>query len=176
MRAIRRRRNVYAVLSVEGIILAAAFVISKEMSAAIVCGVFAAAAIVMLCFQSRLLFWCRLICDTKILTVASSVVSSEKAESQKTVEETIVAAFGLLLGDKVYRWGCEGISGVRLREVSIDKSHMCLTFGAAEDRMSVKMLHGITDKHEMTEITKKLKYETGVQATVSDWEKLIIGG
>ncbi len=170
MRAITRRRNIYAVLSVAGVLLTVGFVISHERPAAIVCGVCAAAAIVLLCFQMRLLFWGRVINDSRILTVASAVVRSEPPRREKTVEETIVAAFSLLLGDKVYRWGCEGIDGVRLREVSIDKSHMRLTFGAAEDRMDVALLHGITDKQEIAEIAKKIKYETGVQATVSDWE------
>lgn len=80
-----------------------------------------------------------------------------------------VAGFGLLLGNKVYRWGCDGVYGVRLREVQIDKEHICLSFGADGEMLRVELLHGLADRQSAMEIAQKIWHETGVRAEISDW-------
>jgi hypothetical protein len=106
------------------------------------------------------------ICDSRILTVASFVVTSENLPNQTRAEETIVSTFGLLLGNKVYQWGCEGVYGVQLRKVQIDKAHICLSFGADGEMLCARLLHGLTNRQSVMEIAQKIWHETGVQASI----------
>lgn len=80
-----------------------------------------------------------------------------------------MSTFGLLLGNKVYHWGCDGIRGIRLRKVRMDREHIWLTFGVDEERLRVELLHGLTDRQSVMEITQKIWHETRVQAEVNDW-------
>lgn len=130
MKKIKNRRNLYAALSVTVMLLTVLLLITQKTEVAIICAGLTAAALFLLYRQSRLLRAAIVIYDSRILTVPSSIVTLENQPEQKQAEETIVSTFGLLLGNKVYQWGCEGVYGVRLREVQIDKEHICLSFGA----------------------------------------------
>lgn len=166
MKAIRRRRNLYAALSAAAMLLTVLFLVAQQVEIAMACGGLTAVALIMLYRQSRLMAAAMLICDSKILTVPSCVVISENRQRRKQTEETIVSTFGLLLGNKVYRWGCEGVNGVRLTEVQIDKAHICLSFGADGEMMRVELLHGLTDRQSVMEIAQKIWHETGVRASI----------
>ncbi len=143
--------------------------ITQKTETAIICGGLTAAALILLYRQSRLLVAAIVIYDSRILTVPLSVVTSENQPEQKQAEETIVSTFGLLLGNKVYRWGCDGVYGVRLRDVQIDKEHICLTFGADGEMLRVELLHGLSEIQSAMEIAQKIWHETGVRAEISDW-------
>jgi hypothetical protein len=169
VKSIKYRRNVYAALSVAVILLTVLLLVTQKMEASALCGGLAAVALFLLYRQSRLLGAAMVIYDSRILTVPSSVVTSENQPNKKQAEETIVSTFGLLLGNKVYRWGCEGVYGVRLREVQIDKAHICLCFGTDGETLRVRLLHGLTDRQSVTEIAQKIWHETGVRAVISDW-------
>lgn len=169
MKSIKNRRNIYAALSAAVILLTVLLLITQKTEAAITCGGLTAVALIMLYRQSRLLGAAMVIYDSRILTVPSSVVISENRSNQTQAEETVVSTFGLLLGNEVYQWGCEGVYGVRLREVRIDKEHICLSFGADGEMLRVKLLHGLTDRQSVMEITQKIWHETRVQADISDW-------
>lgn len=169
MKAIKDRRNIYAALSAAVILLTVLLLVTEKMEAAIACGGLTAVALFLLYRQSRLLSAAMLIYDSRILTVPSSVVTSENRPNQKQAEETIVSTFGLLLGNKVYRWGCEGVYGVRLREVQIDKAHIYLSFGADGEMLRVRLLHDLTDRLSVMEIARKIWHETGVRAEISGW-------
>lgn len=169
MKSIKNRRNIYAALSAAIILLTVLLLITQKTEAAITCGGLTAVALIMLYRQSRLLGAAMVIYDSRILTVPSSVVISENRSNQTQAEETVVSTFGLLLGNEVYQWGCEGVYGVRLREVRIDKEHICLSFGADGEMLRVKLLHGLTDRQSVMEITQKIWHETRVQADISDW-------
>lgn len=169
MKEIKNRRNLYAALSVAVMLLTVLLLITQKTEAAIICGGLTAAALFLLYRQSRLLRAAIVIFDSRILTVPSSIVTLENQPEQKQAEETIVSTFGLLLGNKVYQWGCEGVYGVRLREVQIDKAHICLSFGADGEMLCVRLLHGLIDGQSVTEIAQKIWHETGVRAEISDW-------
>ena len=169
MKAIKNRRNLYAALSVATILLPELLLKAQKMEAAIACGGLIAVALILLYRQSRLLVAAMVIYDSQILTVPSSIVISENHPDQKQAEETIVSTFGLLLGNKVYRWGCDGVYGVRLREVQIDKEHICLSFGADGEMLRDELLHGLTDRQNVMEITEKIWHETRVRAEIGDW-------
>ncbi len=169
MKEIKNRRNLYAALSVAVMLLTVLLLITQKTEAAIICAGLTAAALFLLYRQSRLLRAAIVIYDSRILTVPSSIVTLENQPEQKQAEETIVSTFGLLLGNKVYQWGCEGVYGVRLREVQIDKEHICLSFGADGEKLRVCLLHGLIDGQSVTEIAQKIWHETGVRAEISDW-------
>lgn len=169
MKAIKDRRNIYAALFTVVIFLTVLFLVLHRMTAAIICGGLTAVLLILLYRQNRLLNVAMVICDSRILTVSSCVVTSENRPGQTQAEETIVSTFGLLLGNRVYQWGCEGVYGVRLREVQINKEHICLSFGADGEMLRVELLHGLTDRQNVMEITEKIWHETRVRAEISDW-------
>lgn len=169
MKTIKDRRNIYAALFTATILLAVLLIAVQKIAVAIICGALAALALILLYRQNRLLGAAMLIFDSSILTVPSCVVISENISNQKQSDETIVSTFGLLLGSKVYKWGCEGVYGVRLRKVQIDKEHICLSFGDDGEMQHVELLHGLPDKQSVTEITQKLWRETGIQAEINNW-------
>lgn len=145
------------------------FIALHARSAAIVCGAVSVVAMILLYRQSRLLSAARLICDNRILTIPSSMATSETSPSTKRMEETVVSTFGMLLGNKLYRWGCEGMYGTRLKNIRIDREHIRVTFGNEDESLRLELLHGMTKKEEVLTIAQKLRYETGVQAEIYDW-------
>ena len=169
MKAIKKRRNRYAMLSVAFILLTVLFSVTRKTAAATFCGALSTAALILLYRQSRLLGAAMVICDSRILTVPPSAVTAANGPNPKQAED-IVSTFGLLLGSRVYPWGCEGVYGVRLREVQIDSERICLSFGKKGDMLRVELLHGLTDDQSARKIAQKIWQETGVRAVVNGWE------
>lgn len=169
MKVIEKGRNIYAGLSAVGILLTALFIAIQKPAAAVACAAACASSLIFLYRQTRLLYAARLIRDNRILTVPSSIATTVNRVGEKMMEETVVSTFGLLLGNRVYQWGCDGIRGVRLRKVRMDREHIWLTFGVDDEKLRVEMLHGMTDRQSVMEITQKIWHETGVQAEVSGW-------
>lgn len=168
VKSIRRLCLGFFVLSVVGIIVMAMFIAMSMTEAAVACGTISVAAMILLYRQSRQLFWARLICDNPILIVPSSIVTVN-CDSRKMKGETVVSTFGMLLGDKLYKWGCDGVHGTRLQEIRIDREQIWLTFGTPDKILRLKLLHGMTSKETISKMAQKLMYETGVQAEVCDW-------
>lgn len=169
VKSIRRRCLGFSVLFAVGILLTALFISMRTTEAAIACGATGAAALILLYQQSRQLYAARLICDNRILTVPSSIVTAENSPGTKMMEETVVSTFGMLLGNKLYKWGCEGMHGTRLHKIRIDREQIWLTFGSDDESLRVELLHGMACKEKVLIIAQKLRYETGVQAEVCDW-------
>jgi hypothetical protein len=90
-------------------------------------------------------------------------------QMKKDTEETVVSTFGILIGSKIYRWGLDGVHGVRLHTAHIDQERMYLTFGDAAHTMRVELRHGISQKQEVLNVAQKLWYETGVMADITGW-------
>lgn len=170
MKTIKEERNIYAALVAAGVLLTVLFLATGKPEAAIACGVGGVAALVFLYRQSRLLYAAKLICDNRILSVPSSIITEEGHDSKKIVEETVVSTFGLLLGKRVYRWGCDGRHGVRLRTIQIDRMRIRLTFGEPDKTLSVELPHGLTDAQAVSSVKHQLWHETGVEAAICDWE------
>lgn len=169
MKAIKDRRNIYVVISVTAILLTVLFIVIQKPAMVIACGSVSAVVLLLLYWQSRLLNAAMVIYDSRILTVPSCVVTSETRPKQTQAEETIVSTFGLLLGNHVYQWGCEGVYGVRLREVQISKEHICLSFGDDDKILRVELLHGLCDRKSVMEIAQKIWRETRVRAEIRNW-------
>ena len=81
----------------------------------------------------------------------------------------MVSTFGMIIGSRIYRWGLDGVHGVRLHAAQIDKERMYLAFGNADQTMRVELLHGMTQKQALLDAAQKLLHETGVTADITGW-------
>lgn len=88
---------------------------------------------------------------------------------KKDTEETIVSTFGILIGSEIYRWGLDGVHGVRLHTAHIDQERMYLTFGDEVKTMRIELLHGMVQKQAVLNAAQKLLCETGVTANITGW-------
>lgn len=130
------------------------------------------ANIVLLIFlfkQNQLLKDAGLIWDNSILVLPSAVISIENGKERSVAEQTVVSVFGILTGNKIYKWGSDGVYGIRLSFVVIEKAHIRLTFGDGTKTMWVRLLHGMVDEQEVFEVKERLWRETGITAKVSGW-------
>ena len=171
MRLIRKRRNGYALLFAASICLCLAVWLGVTSILEVV---FAFGAISLIFFllllrQSRLLYDATLIWDNRILAVPSALISMPGRQMKKDTEETVVSTFGILIGSEIYRWGLDGVHGVRLHTAHIDQERLYLTFGDAAQTMRVDLLHGTTQKQAVMDAAQKLWHETGVMADITGW-------
>ena len=169
MKSIRKRRNGYVLLFAASICLAVWSGMAFSLEAALAFGAISLISLLLLLRQSRLLYDATLIWDNRILAVPSALISMPGRQMKKDTEETVVSTFGVLIGSRIYRWGLDGVHGVRLSAVQIDKERMYLTFGDKDQTMRVELLHGMLHKQTVVEAAQKLWHETGVQAEISDW-------
>ena len=169
MKSIRKQRNGYALLFVAGICLAVWLGMAFMLEAVFVFGAISLIFLLLLVRQSRRLYDATLIWDNRILAVPSALISTEGSLRQADTEETVISTFGMLIGSRIYRWGLDGVHGVRLSAVQIDKERMYLIFGDKDQTMRVELLHGMLHKQTVVEAAQKLWHETGVQAEISDW-------
>lgn len=171
MELIRKRRNGYALLFPASICLVVWLGVKFMLKAAFVFGTISAISLFLLVRQHLLLRDARLIWENPILVVPSaslSVVGVPQKED-RSKSETVVSTFGMLIGSKIYRWGLDGVHGVRLNTVEIDRERMHLTFGDAAQIMRVDFLHGLNQKQTVLEVAQKLLHETGVRADITGW-------
>ncbi|HHY16990.1 MAG TPA: hypothetical protein GX524_02850 [Firmicutes bacterium] len=169
MRAIRKLRNGYAVLFAAGICLTVWHAVNLMPEAALIFGASSIALFIFLVRQSRLLYDAGLILDNRILVVPSVVISISGGKEEADACETVVSTFGILVGTKIYKWGCSGVHGVRLSGIEIDRSRMYLTFGNGVELIRVEILHGMVDEQAVMEVKQKLWRETGAESVVTGW-------
>ena len=170
MKLIRKRRNEYVLLFAASTSLAVWLDMIFMLEAVFVFGAISFISLLLLVRQSRLLYDATLIWDNRILEVPSALISTPGHKMKKDTEETVVSTFGILIGSEVYRWGLDGVNGVRLNTAHIDKDRIYLTFGDAAQIMRVELLHKITQKQVLLDVAQKLFHETGVRAEIRDWK------
>jgi len=169
MKSIRKRRNGYALLFVAGICLAVWLGMAFMLEAVFVFGAISLIFLLLLVRESRRLYDATLIWDNRILAVPSALISTEGSLRQADTVETVVSTFGMLIGSRIYRWGLDGVHGVRLSAVLIDQERIVLTFGDAAQIMQVELPHGMTQKQAVQDAAQKLLRETGVRAEIIGW-------
>ena len=169
MKSIRKQRNCFAVLLTISICLAAWLGLTFMLEAAFAFGAISLISLLLLVRQSRLLNDATLIWDNCILAVPSALISMPGCQMKNDAEETVVSTFGILIGSEIYRWGLDGVHGVRLNAAHIDRAKMYLTFGDAEQNIRVELLHGMTERQAVLDAAQRLWQETGVKAKVSGW-------
>ena len=169
MKPILKRRNIYALSFAVSICLAVWLGTKLMIEAVFVFGAISVISLLLLVRQSRLLYDATLIWDNRILAVPSALISMPGRQMKKDTEETVVSTFGILIGSEIYRWGLDGVHGVRLHTAHIDQERMYLTFGDAAQTMRVELLHGMTQKQAVLDAAQKLLRETGVTADITGW-------
>ncbi|MDD4295635.1 MAG: hypothetical protein PHC69_01595 [Ruminiclostridium sp.] len=169
MKLIRKRRNRYALLFAASICLAVWLGATFMLEAIFAFGAISAISLLLLVRESRLLYDATLIWDNRILAVPSALISMPGYQMKKDTEETVVSTFGILIGSEIYRWGLNGVHGVRLHTAHIDQEWMYLTFGDVAQTMRVDLLHGMTQKQAVLDAAQKLLRETGVTADITGW-------
>lgn len=169
MELIYKRRNGYALLFAASICLAVLIGATLIFEAVFVFGAISLISFLLLVRQARLLYDATLILDNRILAVPTALVTMQGHHLERDTEETVVSTFGILIGNEIYRWGLDGIHGVRLRTAHIDKERMYLTFGDTAHTMRLELLHGMTQKQAVLDAAQKLLYETGVKAKITGW-------
>ena len=169
MKSTRKRRNGYVLLFAASICLAVWSGMAFSLEAALAFGAISLISLLLLVRQSRLLYDATLIWDNRILAVPSALISMPGRQMKKDTEETVVSTFGILIGSEIYRWGLDGVHGVRLHTAHIDQERLYLTFGDSAQTMRVELMHGMLHKQTVEEAAQKLWHETGVHAEISDW-------
>ena len=169
MKLFRKRRNGYALLFAASICLAVWFGVTSMLEVVFSFGAISLIFLLLLVRQSRLLYDATLIWDNRILAVPSALISMPGRQMKKDTEETVVSSFGILIGSEIYRWGLDGVHGVRLHTAHIDQERMYLTFGDSAQTMQVELLHGMTQKQAVLDAAQKLLHETGVTADITGW-------
>jgi hypothetical protein len=169
VKAIRNLRNIYALLFGINILLTAWFIIKSIPDGAVVFGASGTVILVRLFIQNNRLSVATLIRDNSILSVPSAMLSTANGKGKISVEETVVSTFGILVGSKIYKWGCDGVYGVRLKAIEIDRARIYLTFGDGAETMQVELLHGMGNEQEVMDVKQRLLRETGVTAMISGW-------
>ncbi len=169
MKLIRKRRDRYALLFATSICLAVWLGATFMLEAVLAFGAISVISLLLLVRQSLLLNDATLIWDNRILAVPSALISMPGHQMKKDKEEIAVSTFGILIGSEIYRWGLDGVHGVRLHTAQIDKERMHLTFGDAAQTMRVELLHGMTQKQAVLDAAQKLLHETGVTADIIGW-------
>ena len=124
MKSIRKRRNGYVLLFAASICLAVWSGMAFSLEAALAFGAISLISLLLLLRQSRLLYEATLIWDNRILAVPSALISMPSRQMKKDTGETVVSTFGVLIGSRIYRWGLDGVHGVRLSAVQIDKERI----------------------------------------------------
>ena len=169
MKLIRKRRNGYAFLFAASLCLTVWIGARFMAEAACAFGAISVASLLFLVKQNRLLFDATLIWENRILAVPSALISMAGGQGKNDTEETVVSTFGMLIDSKIYRWGCDGVHGVRLNAVEVDEERMYLTFGDAAQTMRIELLHDMIQKQAVLDAAQKLWHETGVTASISGW-------
>ena len=170
MKSIRKRRNVYALLFATSVVFTVLLSATFMLEAVFAFGAISLISLVLFVRQSRLLYVAMLIWDNRILTVSSALISSTGCTGQNHTEETVVSTFGILIGTKIYRWGLDGVHGLRLSSIEIDRHRIILIVGNATRSMRIELLHGMTDQTEILDVKQKFWHETGVTADITGWE------
>ncbi len=165
---IRKRLVGLLALSAGGVLLTLFLALRGVSEGAVIVGAVGALLLFLSFKHWQTLSDARLICESSILSVPSAVIESSY-DGKKVTEETVVSTFGILVGGRVYKWGCDGVRGVKLSSVKIDRSHICLEFGSGSRNMCIKLPHGLADKQTVEGYKERLRYETGVEAEITDW-------
>jgi hypothetical protein len=169
MKTLQYWRNCYAGLLAISVLLTAWYAVKQVLDAAFIFGSISIALLTLLVKQNRLLYDASLIWDNRILAVPSAVISRSDSKENSIAEEAVVSTFGILIGSNIYKWGCDGVRGVRLKAIEIDPMRIYLSFGDNVKNMQVELLHGMTDKQEVIDVKQRLWRETGVTAIINGW-------
>ncbi|WP_347490123.1 hypothetical protein [Desulfoscipio sp. XC116] len=168
MEVIRKWRDGYALLFIVSICFTMLLYVKYMMEALFILGFLNVILLIILVKQNSMLYDAELIRENSVLAVSSAFITLPDGQ-KKSADATIVSTFGILIGGKIYKWGCGGVHGVQLKAVMMDRAWIYLTFGDETGTIRVELLHGLTKMEEVADIKQKLWRETGITAMIHGW-------
>jgi hypothetical protein len=174
LKAIRQRKNAFAVLTGIGIILSALILACSsripEIPVRLLLAVSIPASVWLAVFwvrEYRRLQAAMLIIENQILHIYTAVTSrgyndAAKPENAETVE-VFVSYFGILLDSKVIKFNQDKIF---LKTVEIGRDFISLSYGTDRWIKNIRLLRSAISDEELENIIKQFRYETGIIPTV----------
>lgn len=109
----------------------------------------------------------RLIIENQILHIQPAIIYRQGGKKAGHFScdsiEVFVSCFGILLESKIIKFNQDGI---RLKGVELSRDFIYLTYGTTKKLQSIKLLHAAIDESQLAEISRKFRYETGVEAMI----------
>lgn len=109
----------------------------------------------------------KLIEENVVLRIsAGKVLSSEDVSNFPKGDKVVpvfVSVFGVLAGNKIYKFNCDGI---RLFSMKMDEQFIFFTYGTQVKQHHLKVLHGLSREDDFQMIAETFRYETGVVCDV----------
>ena len=114
----------------------------------------------------------QLIVENTILRIRPAVLQERDGgnEDEDDLSETFemfVSVFGILLGDKIIKWGQDGGLDGRLIAVKIGRDYISIDYGTREETQNIRLLYSRPGDDELAVIIEKLRYETGVVPVIA---------
>lgn len=148
--------------------LTASSALRQAPEKALVLGLISIATFTWLCIQNSRLSDIKLIYENRIFTVPLAFIYVDESKSPIILEEVVVSTFGLILGNRIYKWNCDGLQGIRLNTFEIDWTKFYVSFGNSAKTIHLEFLHGITNQEAVLEVKDKLWYENGVNLIIRE--------
>lgn len=174
LKAIRRRKNAFAVSTGVGIVLSLLIFAYSLRAPNIPIRLLLAASIPVSVWLS--FFWIRehrrlqtaqLIVENQILRIPTAVISSGHGGAVKPenaeIVEVFVSYFGILLGSKVIKFNQDNIF---LKAVEIGLDFISLSYGTDKWMRNIRLLRTVTSSEELENIIKQFRDETGIVPVV----------
>jgi len=113
----------------------------------------------------------RLIVENTILLIQPAVLQERDGgyEDEDNLRETfgmVVSVFGILLGNKIIKWGQDGGRDGWLRAVEIGLNYISIDYGTREETQNIRLLYSRPDGETLTGIMEKFRRDTGVVPTI----------
>lgn len=109
----------------------------------------------------------KLIEENKILKISPAVISEKTGKGMNTKTskgiEVLVSYFGIVLDTKIIKFNQEHI---QLQTVELQKDFISLTYGTDQWIQNIRLICSILDKEELTKLSEKFEYETGIKPTI----------
>jgi len=113
----------------------------------------------------------QLILDNTILHIEPAVLCGRGEETEENPCETVemyVSVFGILLGDKIIKWGQDGGRDGRLKAVEIGRDYLSIDYGTKVEVRNIRLLYTRPDSDSLAGIVEKFRYETGIVPVVKE--------
>lgn len=104
-----------------------------------------------------------LILDNAIFQKSLLRTQGGQGEKKQMLHQIVFSTFGLLLGDRVYKWGKSGKSYNKLKCVAIDDAFIKIQFTQGGEDLEMEIFHGFKDPKKIEQLSHQVFQETGIR-------------
>jgi len=122
-------------------------------------------------FTRKKLVLTEIIIDNTIIHIQPAVIlgasDEDKAEAEKLCEKfgVRISTFGILLGNKIIKWGVGNDD--QLKAAEIGKDYISIDYGTIVEVQNIRLLYSRPDGDELADIVKKFQHETGIVPVIA---------